>query len=150
MSTTHMHQEDLHGLAPQEASFVRVGSGFDSGVGDTDRGLHEQQRSIERQPGDGQRVLPPQVRIDEHAGAFKYVLLEMVGVDRQDLPSNALQDPSLLLVRGSAKFNFHKQNVIAAQKELEVIGLPSYEHISAFDSCRLCLPLTPPDKMNCP
>ena len=122
-------QEDLHGRSPRQASFVRVHSGLDTddgGFGDTVKGLHQ---LVDGQRG--HRALPPQVRIDERS-AFKYVLLEMVGVEQQDLRSKELREHASLLVRGSTRFNFHKQNVVEAQKELEAIGLPACVQLFAL------------------
>lgn len=112
--------EDLHGVAPKQTSFSGldfVGNGLN--VND-ELAPFEQKMPGKLQSADGQarqRAVPPQVRIDAH-GVFKYVLLELEGAD----------DTSVL-VRGTARFNFHKQNVQEAQKELGVLGLPPYVHL---------------------
>ena len=80
-------------------------------------------RSAVPSGGEGQRPgvqrenvspIPPQVQIDE-SGVFKYVLLEMAGTGDED---------EALLVRGSGRFNFHRDNVKEAANELEQFGLP--------------------------
>ena len=122
--------EDLHGLAPEQASFVGQllqPSAAAHGI-DRDGAVRRQERKVEGAPPQpGQRALPPTVRIDDH-GLFKYVLLEVAGVGQPHQSSERLQAQSALLVRGSARFNFHKQNVMEAQKELAAMGLPPYAH----------------------
>ena len=128
--------EDLHGLAPEQASFVGQllqPSAAAHGI-DRDGAVRRQERKVEgaplaNEPQPGQRAaLPPTVRIDDH-GLFKYVLLEVAaGVGQPHQSSERLQAQSALLVRGSARFNFHKQNVMEAQKELAAMGLPPYAH----------------------
>ena len=123
--------EDLHGLAPEQASFVGLHSSDD--VIDEDGAGRQQGRRVEgapfaNGPHPSHSAMPPQVRIDEH-GLFKYVLLEVAGVgSSQNHPSESFQTQSALLVRGSARFNFHQQNVMEAQKELAAMGLPPYAH----------------------
>ena len=125
-------KEDLHGLPPERGSFVPLSSATDDFAA-----VDIEVRSTGKTGQHRQRALPTQVRIDED-GLFKYVLLEYTDGDPADQPSESFQEHSSLLIRGSARFTFHKQNVVEAQKELQAFGLPPCVHISNH-YCACCV-----------